>query len=140
MCSNGSLEAAVDALAAVDVAGLPVAGLQELVARGSRCRTRLDGVVSRALGELQVRGSGQVPDPDVAGAVLPTAAWLRHTTMSTGTAAGRQIRTSVALRELPMVRDAIVDGVITEEHGRVLARLVGKIEPQALRESQPQLI
>jgi hypothetical protein len=116
MCSNGSLEAEVDALAAVDVCGLPVAGLQELIARGSAARVRLDGVVSRAVGELQVRGSGSVPDPDVTGAVLPTAAWLRHTTKTTGTEAGRAIRTSVALRELPRVMDAIVDGQITEQH------------------------
>jgi hypothetical protein len=97
-------------------------------------------VVSRAVGELQVRGSGQVPDPDLAGAVLPTPAWLRHTTGCTGTSAGRQIRTSVALRELPAVISAIVDGSITTEHGRVLARLVGKIDPTALSASQPQLL
>ncbi|MDT7572600.1 MAG: hypothetical protein QOE05_2774 [Actinomycetota bacterium] len=140
MCSNGSLDAEVDALAAIDVAGLPVSGLQELIARGSRCRTRLDGVLSRAIGELAVRGSGQVPDPDHAGMVLPTAAWLRHTTRTTGTAAGRAVRTSVALRELPAVADAVVDGRITTQHARVLSRLVGKIEPTALLASQPQLI
>src|SRR3954465_291007 len=132
MCSNGTLEAEIDALAAVDVAGLPMAGLQGLITLGSACRTRLDGIVSRAVGELQVRGSGQVPDPDHAGAVVPTPAWLRHTAKTTGATAGRIIPTSVALRELPGVRDAIVDGQITEEHGRVLARLVGKIEPGAL--------
>src|SRR5436309_3165269 len=121
MCSNGTLEAEIDALAAVDVAGLPMAGLQDLVTLGTACRTRLDGIVSRAVGELQVRGSGQVPDPDHAGTVLPTAAWLRHTAKTSGSAAGRTIRTSVALRELPMVRDAIVDGEITEAHGRALA-------------------
>lgn len=140
MCSNSTLEAEVGALAAIDVSGLPIAGLQELISLGSRCRNRLDGVVSRAVGELQVRGSGQVPDPDQAGAVVPTPAWLRHTAKTTGTAAGRQIRTSLALRELPLVRDSIVDGAITQAHGRVLSRLVGKIEPTALLDSQPQLI
>src|SRR3954454_7370907 len=109
MCSNPpSVAAAVDALAAIDVAGLPIAGLQEVIALGSEARNRLDGVISRAVGELQVRGSGQVPDPNVAGAVLPTPAWLRQTINSTGSAAGRQIRTSVALRELPAVAVAVV--------------------------------
>jgi hypothetical protein len=140
MCSNGTLRAEVDALAAIDVTGLPVAGLQELIAVGSSARIRLDGVISRAVGELQVRGSGQVPDPDVAGAVLPTAAWLRHTTRVTANAAGRQIRTSLALRDLPRVAEAIVDGQISEQHGAVLARLVGKIDPGALASSQPELI
>jgi hypothetical protein len=140
MCSNGTLEAGVDALAAVDVSGLPIAALQDVIARASAASNRLDGVLSRAVGELQVRGSGQVPDPDRAGMVLPTPAWLRHATHSTGTAAGRRIRTSIALRELPLVRDAIVDGQITGEHGRVLSKLVGKIEPTALLASQPELI
>jgi hypothetical protein len=140
MCSNGTLRAEVDALAAIDVTGLPIAGLQELIALGSAAAIRLDGMVSRAVGELQVRGSGQVPDPDVAGAVLPTAAWLRHTTMSTGNAAGRQIRMSVALRELPAVAEAVVDGDISPEHAQVLSRLVGKIDPDALLTSQPELI
>ncbi|MDX6197151.1 MAG: hypothetical protein QOJ79_302, partial [Actinomycetota bacterium] len=140
MCSKGSLEAEVDALAAVDVTGLPIAGLQEVIALGSGCRTRLDGIVSRAVGELQVRGGGQVPDPTVSGAVLPTAAWLRHTARVSGNAAGRQVRTSVALRELPAVADAAVDGEITTAHAQVLSRLVGKIEPTALLRSQPDLI
>jgi hypothetical protein len=140
MCSKGTLEAGVDALAAVDVSGLPIAALQDLIARGSAAKNRLEGVISRAVGELQVRGSGQVPDPDHAAMVLPTAAWLRHSTKTNGPVAGRTIRTSVALRDLPAVRDAIVDGVLTEEHGRVLARLVGKIEPTSLLASQPELI
>src|SRR4051812_31325004 len=141
MCSNAaSLVECVDALAGVDVTALPIAGLQEFIATGATASARLDGVVSRAVGELQVRGSGQVPDPQVAGAVLPTAAWLRQTTNVTGNAAGRQIRTSVALRELPAVIDAIVDGRISQRHGQVLTRLVGKIDPDALRRSQSALI
>jgi hypothetical protein len=140
MCSNGMLEAGIDALAAIDPAGLPVTGLQDLIAVGARCRTRLDGIVSRAVGELQVRGNGQVPDPDHDGMVLPAPAWLRHTSGCTGSSAGRQIRTSVALRELPLVRDAIVDGTITAAHGQALARLVGRIDPAALLASQPALL
>lgn len=134
------LVAVVDAVAAIDVRGLPVAGLQELMAFGATARNRLEGVISRALGELQLRGNGSVPDPDVAGAVLPTAAWLRHTAKSTGPAAGRQIRAAVALRELPAVVDAIVDGTITQQHGQVLSRLCGKIDAAALQRSQPELI
>jgi hypothetical protein len=128
------------ALAEVDVGLLPVAGLMELIEAASRAITRLEGVRSRALGELSVRGHGEVPDPAAAGAVLPLPAWLRGAAQVSGHTAGRQIRTAVALRELPVVAEAVVDGVITVEHGRVLARLVGAIEPQALLESQPQLV
>ena len=101
---------------------------------------RLAGVVSRGVGELAVRGTGQVPDPTVTGAVCPTPAWLRVAAKVSGNTAGRQVRTAVALRELPAVAEAIVDGAITAEHGQVLARLVGRIAPQALLASQPALI
>src|SRR6476661_5080859 len=139
MCSTGGgLEEAVSALAAVSVSALPVAGLQELVARTSSLSRRLDGIGARALGELQVRGGGSVPD-GASGAVCPTPAWLRSVTGASGYAAGRQVRTSVALRELPLILDAVVEGVISPDHGRILTRLVGAIEPQRLLASQRPL-
>jgi hypothetical protein len=138
MCSNGSLVAEVDALSRIDVCGLPIGGLQDFVAGTTAAIDRLTGLRSRALGELQVRGGGQVPDRD--GQVCPTPAWLRQVAKVTGKEAGRQLRTSVALRELPLVSDAIVDGLISPEHGQILTRLVGKIDAQALLDSQPQLI
>jgi hypothetical protein len=134
------LEEEVTALAAVAPCAVPIAGLQALVGRTARLSQRLAAISSRALAELQVRGNGQVPDPAVAGAVLPTAAWLRAAAHLTGTAAGRQIRTSIALRDLPAVVDAIVDGTISPQHGQALSRLVGTIDPAGLRGSQPQLI
>src|SRR4051812_20846835 len=77
MCSTGSgLEEAVSALAAVSSSTLPVADLQELIARTSSLSARLDGIGARALGELQGRGGGSVPD-SVDGRVCPTPAWLR---------------------------------------------------------------
>jgi hypothetical protein len=139
MCSNaGSLAEQVDLLAAVQVEALPISELQAFVADAAGAMNRLGGVVSRAVGEIQVRGAGQVPASD--GGVCPTPAWLRSVTQGTGHSAGRQIRTAVALRELPAVAEAIIDGVLTVEHGRVLAGLVGKIDPAALLGSQPALI
>jgi hypothetical protein len=138
MCSNGSLVGEVDALSRIDVSALPIAGLQDLVAETTSAIDRLTGLRSRALGELQVRGGGQVPDRD--GQTCPMPAWLRSVASVTGNEAGRQLRTSVALRELPLVSDAVVDGVISPEHAQVLTGLVGKIDPQALAASQPALI
>ena len=141
MCSTGTtLAKQVDALAAVPVGTLPIEALMDFVADTIGPMNRLAGLVSRAVGELQVRGGGQVPDPAVAGAVCPTPAWLRTVGQISGHTAGRQLRTAEALRELPSVADAIVEGELTVEHGRMLARLVGRIEPQALMDSQPQLI
>jgi hypothetical protein len=140
MCSTGgSIERAVAALADVQPSALPVAQLQELVARTSTLSARLDGIGSRALGELQVRGGGSVPD-GAEGRVCPTPAWVRAVTGVSGNAAGRRVRTSVALRELPMVLDAIVDGLISHEHGRVLTRLVGAIDADRLLDSQEALL
>ena len=127
------------ALAAVPPSTLPIAGLQELIAGTSSLSARLDGIGSRALGELQVRGGGTVPDGD-AGGTCPTPGWLREATGVSGNAAGRRVRTSVALRELPLILDAVVDGLISLEHGRVLTRLVGAIDPQRLLDSQAALL
>src|SRR3954468_12079723 len=92
------LDGEVAALAAVSPLTLPVAGLQELVAWTAVLSARLDGIGARALGELQVRGGGSVPD-GADGAVCPTPAWLRSVTGGSGHAVGRRVRTSVALRE-----------------------------------------
>src|SRR3954469_13274193 len=108
----------VTALAAVPVSTLPVPALQDLIAGTARLAQRLSGIGSRALGELQVRGNGLVPDADVTGAGLPTAAWLRAAADPAGPRRGRAIRTSVALRALPAVCDAIVDGAISPQHGQ----------------------
>jgi hypothetical protein len=133
------LEAEVTTLAAVPPSGLPVAGLQGLLARTTGLAAQLEAIGTRALGELQVRTGGSVPDgPE--GAVCPLPAWLRAATGVSGHAAGRRVRTSVALRELPLVEEAVVAGSITPEHGRVLTRLVGAIEPQALLASQQPLL
>jgi len=131
------MTASVDALTRVRVEGLGRDELQRLGAGVARARVRLDGVWSRLLGELQVRGQGTVSDG--AGS-CPTAAWVRETAGVSANAAGRAIRTSVALRELPAVATAVLDGDITLEHARLLTRLVGRIEPGALLESQPELI
>jgi 5-methylcytosine-specific restriction protein A len=133
------LDTEVAVLAAVSPSKLPVAGLQELITRTSALSARLEGIGARALGELQVRGGGLVPD-GVDGRVCPTPAWLRSVTGASGHAAGRQVRTSVALRELPLILDAVVDGVISLEHGRILTKLVGAIEPQRLLDSQGPLL
>ena len=131
------LTASVSALARVRVEELAMTELQELGAGVVAARDRLDGIWSRVLGELQVRGQGLVPDGTGSS---PTPAWVRQTAHVSGSTAGRAVRTSVALRELPEVSAAVLDGVLTLEHARVLTRLVGRIEPSALLGSQPQLI
>ncbi len=131
------LTASVDALARVPVEALAMTELQALGAGVVAARDRLDGLWSRVLGELAVRGQGAVPDGNGS---CPTPAWVRQTAKVSGSTAGRAVRTSVALRELPAVGAAVLDGVLTLEHARVLAHLVGRIEAEALLDTQPQLI
>jgi hypothetical protein len=62
-----------------------------------------------------------------------------------GAAQHRQHRRSTApdrplLRELPLVTAAVLDGILTPTQATVLTRLVGKIDADALVESQPHLI
>ena len=95
MCSKaGALSSEVDAVASVPVGGLSVGQLQELVGQVCAARNRLDGVISRAVGELAVRGGGLVPGAD--GVSMPLPAWLRAVGQLSGHAAGRAIRTAVA--------------------------------------------
>ncbi|MEO6204178.1 MAG: DUF222 domain-containing protein [Mycobacteriales bacterium] len=132
------LDAEIDAVASIPVDGIGVAQLQDLILGASRESARLAGIASRALGELQARGGGSVPTRD--GGSCALSAWLRvHANLSPN-AAGSQIHTAVSLRELPMVTEAIVDGTISPDHGRVLTRLVGKINHEQLRASQPALL
>jgi hypothetical protein len=133
-----ALAADVDALVQVPVGSLSMAQLQAVGAAVAPLAHRLDGLLSLVTGELEVRGGGTVPDGDTA--AVPTAAWLRDTASVSGRTAGRQVRTAVALRELPQITQAILDGVLTVEHGRVLTRLVGKAPAQTLLESEPALI
>ena len=134
----GPLAAAVDAAVQVDVAGCTIPDLQLLAERCGALARRLAAVASRAVGELDVRTGGVVPTAE--GASCATAGWLRDTARVSGVSAGRQVRTARTLRELPTVAQAVLDGDVTLAHARVLTRLVGKVDPQPLRESEPALV
>ena len=139
MCSAvAALRVDVDAAASIPVESLGVPQLQDLIAAASRESARLAGIATRAVAELEARGGGVVPASD--GGSCPLPAWLRSTSNLSAATAGAQVRTSVALRELPQVTDAIIDGTLTLEHGRALTRLVGKIDPDQLRDCQGALI
>ena len=59
---------------------------------------------------------------------------------STPSAAGTPAPHRTAAAGLPLVTAAVLDGVLTPAQAAVLTRLVGKIDPDALAESQPNLI
>jgi hypothetical protein len=146
MSSSGlqALVAAVDALAQVAPDELCAAELQDLIAVVGPQVDRLTGVVSGAVGALQVRTGGTVasaPGPDgTPGPSVAVRHWLRDTLSCGGPAAGATVRVGVALRELPLVAAAVVGGRIGPEHARILTRFLGCVDLEQLQDAQPQLI
>jgi hypothetical protein len=89
-------------------------------------------------GQLQAGTGGTVVTEQGRGRSV--AGWLGEATRTSSQAAGSRLRVAGALRELPLVVDAVLEGVLSQEQAGVLSRLVGRIDAGALRESQPNLI
>jgi hypothetical protein len=103
------------ALVAEPLDELTVGELQERIVAVTPLVSQMQGWVQTAAERLDVLVAGTLPAPD----------------------GGK--RTSAALRALPAV-DKVLDGRLTPEQAGVLARLVGKIDLDALVESQPELV
>ncbi|HWH30875.1 MAG TPA: DUF222 domain-containing protein, partial [Mycobacteriales bacterium] len=121
-----ALAPAVDAVVGEPVVGLCAEQLQESIGAVARQRDRLDGWLSSAAGQLNAATAGRVPTDD--GGDRSVAGWLAEATRTSSGTAGSRLRTAAALRDLPLVVDAVLDGVLTQEQAAVLARLVGKID------------
>ncbi|MCW2706849.1 MAG: endonuclease, partial [Frankiales bacterium] len=122
------LDAAVDALAAVDVGGAEVGQLRVLAVGLEKAAGRLRGIASAMLGEIEDR------EPEGA------AWWWRDALGISCEAAGIAIRRARGLRSLPAVSDAVVDGTLSLDQAGALVPLVGKLEEVELHDSQPALI
>ncbi|HVM19942.1 MAG TPA: DUF222 domain-containing protein, partial [Egibacteraceae bacterium] len=133
-----ALSAAVDDVVAVPVGNLCATQLQDRIGAVSRERDRLDGWLSAAAGQLTTMTGGQVSTDD--GGARSVAGWLAETTRTSSPAAGARLKTSMALRVLPLVVDAVLDGRLSQDQAAVLARLVGKIPDSLLQAVQPQMI
>ena len=127
----------VDALLAFPLTGLSAAELQERIVAVVPQAGRLQGWLRAAEGELHAACAGQLPTDD---GHRSLAGWLADVRRDSPSAVGRDLRTSTALRSLPVVVDAVLDGVLTPEQAAVLARLVGRIDADALVASQRDLV
>ena len=137
--SAAALVPLVDALLAEPLENLSQEQLQERVVAITPLVGRLQGWVQQVAGQLDALVAGTLPDHS-GGKGRSVAGWCADVQRVTVSAAGRQLRTSAALRALPDVVEALLDGTLTPEQAAVLARLVGKIDASALEESQPDLI
>lgn len=140
---NEDLARAVDAVCAVDLTALDQVGLQA-AATGLRALIgRLQGQLDQTLGELNARYQGTVvtnPDSDGPALYRSTQGWWRDAAVRTGQAAGIDLRRAAVLRELPLIGQAVTDGVLSQEQAVVLTRLHGRIPLEQLRASQEHLV
>jgi hypothetical protein len=137
-CPVAALPAVVDALVADAAADLPVPELMARVAAVAPHVARLEGWLQQVAGRVSAAGAGQVPTDE--GRLRSAAGWLAEVRQTSSSTAGRQLRTSAALRSLPVVAAAVLDGVLTPDQAAVLARLVGRIPDVELQECQDELV
>jgi hypothetical protein len=136
--SLAELRAVVDGLVAVPLDALPVGELQEHVAALGPELGRLTGLLRAAESALEQACGGEVPTPD--GGRRPVAGWLAQVHRQTASACGRDLRVARALRTMPLVQAAVLDGRLTPAQAGVLSRFVGRIDADALHETQEQLV
>jgi hypothetical protein len=133
-----ALATAVDDAVGVPVDGLCAAELQGRIPAVAQQRDRLDGWLSAASGQLQAATGGKVATDG--GGERPLPGWLAEATRTSSGAAGARLRTSAALRDLPLIVQAVLDGIVSQENAAILARLVGQIPLGHLQEVQQDLI
>ena len=132
------LRTVVDALVAVPLDGRSAAELQEQIRAVGPQLDRLTGWLRAAEGALDAACGGEVATAD--GGRRPVAGWLAEVHRQTPSAAGRDLRVARALRSLPRVRAAVLDGRLTPAQATVLTRFVGRIDADALTSTQEQLV
>ncbi len=134
-----ALRPLVDALVATPLDTLGVEALQGQIAMVTPQVARLQGWLSAAAGRLDALSGGSVPDDDT-GRPRTVAGWLARSSTPPPGRLGRSCGRPGSCSELPLVVDAVLDGVLTPQQAAVLTRLVGKIDADGLVESQPHLI
>jgi hypothetical protein len=140
---HGDLVEAVTAFCAADLTCLDQTGLQQHAVHARQLAQRLLGCADQALGVLHRRYQGQVLEhPDTDGATLTRSVqgWWRDAAVRTGQHAGTDTRRADVLQNLPLLGQAVVDGVLAQEQVAVLIRLHDRIPLAHLQASQQHLI
>ena len=119
-CAVGPLTALpslVDALVGAPLNGLDADALQEQIAAATPQVGRLQGWLQIAGGRLEQRTGGTLATDD-GGRGRSVAGWLADVQHGTAGAAGSQPRTARLLRGLPLVVDAVLDGLLPRHRPR----------------------
>jgi hypothetical protein len=136
--TSAALAPLVDALLAQPLTDLDVEQLQAQLATVTPQVARLQGWLDAAAGRLDQLTGGTVTDDD--GRARKVTGWLADLQHTTASSTGSQLRTARLLRSMPLIADAVLDGVLTPQQAAVLTRLVDTIDHDGLLESQPHLI
>lgn len=104
-----------------------------------QCSRSRKGWLQTAARQLAHAAGDTLPTED-GGRAQTVAGWLAGVQHSTAGSAGAQLRTARLLQRLPLVTAAVLEGILTPAQAAVLTRFVGKIDEQALLESQPHLV
>ena len=130
------LAAAVDALAADDLAALPDAAAAERVLALRALIERAEGEWLRCLAAVDARGAAGAE----AGARFgSTAGWLRAAARMSPRSAGERVRAARALHRgrLPAVADALAAGEISHEHAAAIAAGLAGLPREQARAAEP---
>lgn len=118
------IEAGVSTLASLDLSSLPLEQLQTMSVAAEKLAGRLRGVASRGLAAVEER------------APESTTWWWRDALGISGEAAGIAVRRARDLRSLPVLADAVVDGVLSLEKAGAFTPLVGKLPELEVTDEQ----
>src|SRR5215211_1233376 len=134
-----SLTAAVDALDAEDLTGLPDATLAEQLLELRRLVDRLEGQWRQRLAAVDARGAAGAEQGIQVGS---TAAWLRRRLHVGAGAAASLVRTARALFRGPLTATAaaLTAGEITTAHAAVVAHGTRDLPAQVVAEAEPVLV
>jgi hypothetical protein len=135
----GRLAAAVDELAAEDLAGLPDAEAAARVLALRGLLERLEGQWLRELAAVDARGAAGAED----GVRAPsTAGWLRSRARLGAADAAQHVRVARALHRGPLTGTAraLAAGEISAAHAAVLARGTQDLRPRTTVEAEPVLL
>ena len=95
---------------------LDVDALKATLVELGRARARLDAAEAAVIAEFDSRGCC------VTDGMVSTRAWLGHHTGVARAVAGGRVRLAKRLRRMPLMADALADGLVTDGHARSLAR------------------
>ncbi len=149
MSAVQDLQRVIDAVCAAPLNDLPAAELQAVAVALRTASARLEGKLDQVLAALDHASNGMVEvnagqlTPEGAPVVplfSPVRVWWRDQATVSGSRSARDCRRAEIASRLVVIRDAVIEGVLSPQQAAVLYRLDGKIPGHDLSASQDSLV